>query len=465
VSFLAADELKRVLVEAREVLAEVGIIVELSEVLETLRDAGARVGADGRVRIDDQLVERTVASVPGSFLLHDRDGGNSFELGAGTPHYCPGSAAIRVLDWGAERMRPSILADCESFAHLTEALPAYAFQSTCVVPTDLPPEEGDHRRLAVALTHCTKPIITGTFHRDSFEVMRRMLECVRGGAGELAEKPLAIFDCCPTAPLIWSELTSSALTGCARSGIPAELISVPMTGATAPVTLWGSLVQHTAENLSGVVIHQLAAPGAPLVWGSCASGFDMRRGTSPMGAVESMMLNAAAAEIGRHLGLPTHGYYALSDSKCLDYQAGMESGSGALLAALSGVDVISGPGILEFVGCQSLEKLVLDHEACRMARRALRGLEPSDAGSALEVIREGVAAGQFLDLDHTRDNFRAELLFPGAPIDRRVEESWFAAGAERAEKTAHREVERLLANGPSSSLAPELAHELAAFSR
>lgn len=460
VRFLAEEGLARVLAEAKDVLAEVGVDVELEEARELLVAAGARTGDGGRVHLDAELIERALSTAPATIPFFDREGAEAFELGGGVPRYCPGSAAIRVLDWGATRMRPSTAADCETFAKLTEQLPAYAFQSTCVVPTDVSAARGDRLRLGVALEHCTKPIVTGTFDVASFAKMRGMLECVRGGARELARKPLAIFDCCPTAPLSWSVLTGSALVGCARAGIPAELISMPMTGATAPVTLWGSVVQHTAESLSGVVIHQLVAAGAPLVWGACCSGFDMRQGTSPMGSIESVMLNAAVAQVGRHLGLPTHGYFALSDSKTLDYQAGMESGCGALLAALAGVDVVSGPGILEFVGCQSLEKLVLDHDACRMAQRALEGIVPAPEGDTTRVVADGVAAAQFLNLAHTREHFRRELSRPGATVDREVESAWHASGARSAAEVAHAEVLRLLDSGVAPALARDVAEKL-----
>ncbi len=100
----------------------------------------------------------------------------------------------------------------------------------------------------------------------------------------------------------------------------------------------------------------------------------MRHGSAAMGAIESAMLNVANAQVGRALGLPTHGYLGLSDAKTPDYQAGMESASGALLGALAGIDLVSGPGLLDYLLSQSLEKLLLDHEACRAALRCARGL-------------------------------------------------------------------------------------------
>ena len=97
-----------------------------------------------------------------------------------------------------------------------------------------------------------------------------------------------------------------------------------------------------------------------------------------MGAVETMMINAAHVQIGKYLRLPTHSYMGLSDAKGVDGQAGLETGMGALVAALAGANVISGPGMLNFESCQSLEKLVLDNEICGMALRMVRVSKPGE---------------------------------------------------------------------------------------
>jgi trimethylamine--corrinoid protein Co-methyltransferase len=138
--------------------------------------------------------------------------------------------------------------------------------------------------------------------------------------------------------LRWTDEGVRNLLDCARAGIPVEIVPVPLTGFMAPVTLVGTLVQHTAEVLSGVVIAQLARPGAPLLFGGSPAIFDLRYETTPMGAIETSMLTSAAAEIGRRLGLPTQGYIALSDAKALDAQAGLETGMGAILGVLAGLD-------------------------------------------------------------------------------------------------------------------------------
>ena len=132
------------------------------------------------------------------------------------------------------------------------------------------------------------------------------------------------------------------------------------------------MVQHAAESLAGIVIHQLAAPGAPLVWGGAPAIFDMRTGSAPMGAVETAMLDAGYAAVGKHLGLPTHGYLGGSDSKLVDAQSGSEAATGFLIGALAGINMISGAGMLDSLNCMSVEKLVLDAEAIASAQRLTR---------------------------------------------------------------------------------------------
>jgi trimethylamine--corrinoid protein Co-methyltransferase len=178
-----------------------------------------------------------------------------------------------------------------------------------------------------------------------------------------------------------------------------------------------------------------------------------------MGAIETMMICVGYAQVGKHLGLPTHGYLALSDAKVPDYQAGLESGIGAVLAALTGINMVSGAGILDYILTQSLEKLVLDHEACAMALRLASGIAHGTSDS-VELIAELVCRGEFLSHEHTRRHWREELTVPSAVIDRRTYGDWEAAGALTAKDRAAAEVERLLARETEPALPASTIVEL-----
>ncbi len=443
ISLLDKSLMERIISEAFDVLQKVGIVVENQEAQELLSDAGCKT-ANARTLIPQRVVWKALKSTPPQIELFDREGKLAMSLVGDSIHFDPGSAALRILDWDTQRERKPVTADLIDFAKLTDALPHLAAQSTGLISSDVPQEVADRYRLFIALQHSTKPIVTGTFAVEGFAVMYDMLVAVRGSAQALREKPLAIFDCCPSPPLKWSNLTCQALIDCARAGIPAEFVSMPLTGGTAPATLTGALVQHTAETLSGIVIGQLANPGAPLIYGGSPAAMDLRTGTTPMGAIETMMIDSAYAQVGKSFNLPTHAYMCLSDAKVLDAQAGLESGIGAVMAALSGINVISGPGMLDFESCQSLEKLVVDDEICGMALRLVRGIQPRATKLAEDLYGAITDGDHFLTSDTTLKWFREEIFFPSEVIDRENYESRKLKGEFSVGERAHRRVQELL---------------------
>jgi trimethylamine--corrinoid protein Co-methyltransferase len=256
-------------------------------------------------------------------------------------------------------------------------------------------------------------------------------------------------------------VTSQNVVDCARLSIPVEFISMPLSGFMAPVTLVGTLVQHTAETLSGVVISQLAASGAPVLYGGSPAVFDMRYETTPMGAIETMMTDCAYNEIGKWLGMPTQAYISLSDAKQLDAQAGLESGIGATLAALSGINNISGPGMIDFESCHSTEKLVVDNEICGMTARLLQGIVPKEDFPARPRFEELLREQHLIISPHTRRYLREEITFPGPVIDRANRSRWLEEGGLSLGERAAREVERLVSRARPSRLSEDVKRLMA----
>lgn len=449
-NLLSPEMIEGILGEAYILMETVGLFLENREARALFRDAGARVDeTEQRVFPKTELVQDALSSTPSRITMWDREGEQSYNLGADEVFFNPGSAAVTLLDHRTGEQRRAETPDVVRFAILTDRLPHIAFQSTGLISQDVPQAVSDSYRLYLGLLFSRKPIVTGTFRVESFRPMLDMLTAIRGGPAELADKPLAIFDACPSPALKWSHLTTQSLIDCARAGIPSELISMGMTGATSPVTITGTLVQHVAENLCGLTVCQLAGRGAPVIFGGSPSSFDMRKGTTPMGAVETMMIDAAYTQIARFLRLPTHAYMGLSDSKLNDSQAGLETGIGAVLAALAGVNVISGPGMLDFESCQSLEKLVIDNEICGMALRLIQGVTQRDDPMALNLFEGFTRETQFLSMPHTRRWYREEHWFPEI-IDRDTHDAWAAAGRADMGSRASARVDALLAETSST---------------
>ena len=430
IELLSSDLISRVLDEAFQLMMNPGIKVLSARARGLLADGGAVVEQGSEVvQIPEKTARAALQTVPSTFHLFDRLGQAKVTYGGNTVQFDPGSSAVHVLDPDTREHRSPKTADLVRIVKVAEMLPQYDAQSTAVVCDDVPKEIGDLYRLYVVLMYSVKPVVTGSFSNSTLQAMIDMLALFAGDRQRLADRPQAVFDVCPSPPLIWSGFGAESLMSLAEARMPAEIVSMPLAGAVSPVTLVGTITQHAAECISGITIHQLARPGSPIVWGGAPAIFDMRKGTTPMGAVETAMIDASYAEVGKSLGLPTHCYLGASDSKLVDAQAGLESGITALIGALAGINMISGAGMLDFLACQSAEKLVVDAEALAMAKRLLSGLQVRP-GSLATAFFEGIDfKGEFLKQRATRDLFSEEQLLPSAIIDRNSVRGWQQGGS------------------------------------
>jgi trimethylamine--corrinoid protein Co-methyltransferase len=458
---LGAEDVDQIIGEGMQLLMDPGVRIHNDQALELLIGAGAEVDRAKQVAfIPEYLVQTALKTVPREFYLYSLDGEPVVHYGGERVQFDPGSAAIAVLDSHTGKHRPPVTGDFVNFVKIVEMLPQIDAQSTSMVCADVPEEIGDLYRLYLALLYMRKPIVTGAFRKDTWWTMKEMLVAIAGDELSLSKHPIAIFDVCPSPPLLWSDLTCQNLIDCAVSGIPAQLVAMPLAGAAAPVTLAAAVVQHTAENFSGLVIHQLAKAGSPLVWGGSPAAFDMRRGTTPMGAPETWLIDAAYVQVGRRLFLPTHVYMGMSDAKIIDAQCGLESMAGTMMAALMGANMVSGAGMLDFETCQSLEKLVIDAEMISLARRVIAGIVKRDEPIALDLIRSMGHRGDYLASPHTRKWYREEFYMPSKVIDRGSLEAWHQEGSKSTFDRAHERAKSLMNAYEGPRLPKEKSNEL-----
>jgi trimethylamine--corrinoid protein Co-methyltransferase len=458
---ILSDELvKQIIKEGFALLMNPGIQIKNDEGLTLLAEAGAEVDKENKIaKIPEKIAREAIESRPSEFYLYDLDGNKTVHYGGDSVQFTPGSGGITILDRETQKQRQPVTEDFISWVKLVEMLPQVDAQSTAFIAIDVPEEIGDLYRLYLALNFMRKPIVTGAFKKETWWTMKDMLVAVVGSEKYLEEKPVAVFDVCPSPPLKWSDITCQNLIDCAKFNIPAQLISMPLAGANAPVTLAGSVVQHTAESLSGVIISQLSNPGAPIVWGGSPATFDMRKGTTPMGAVGTWMINCAYVQVGKKLGMPTHSYLGMTDAKIVDAQCGLESSS-VFFPALAGANMISGPGMMDFESCLSYEKMVIDAEILGMAKHMIKGIDGRQIPIALDVIQELGHGGNFLSHKHTKKWFREEFYIPSDVIDRDTMESWEKKGAKSSWDRAQDRVDELLTKYQPSPIAEDIKKEL-----
>ncbi|MCK4942321.1 MAG: trimethylamine methyltransferase family protein [Candidatus Aminicenantes bacterium] len=459
--FLSNDLIERIISESRDILCKLGTRIHNKQVLALLSDHGATVDLENfHVIYTNEIIDNALKSVPSAFKLYDVLGDETHDFSDYNVYFTPGSTALHILDGQTDQIRKPTTHDYIRYAKVVSGLDFITSQSTAFIPSDVVEKISDSYRLYLSLLYCEKPVVTGTFTVDAFNVMRDLQLIVRGSENALREKPLTVFSCCPTSPLKWSDVTSQNVVDCAQWGIPVEFISMPLSGFIAPVTLVGTLVGHTAETLSGIVISQLSNPGAPVLYGGSPAAFDIRYETTPMGAVETQMIDCAYNEIGKYLGIPTQAYISLSDSKRLDAQAGLESSMGATLAALSGINNIAGPGMLDFENCLSLEKLVLDNEICGMVLRMIKGIQPKEDFPSLPLFQELLQEKHLLISSHTRKYLKEEHYWPGKVIDRANLSRWQEEGGLSLGERALSEVNRIIDAYQPSRLSDDIKNQL-----
>jgi trimethylamine--corrinoid protein Co-methyltransferase len=429
--------IERIIDTAYALLQKPGLKVYNDEALKLFDGAGANVDFKSRlVKLPRKLVEAALKTTPSTFILHNLKSEPEVYLEGNRFHPYPGTTAIQVYDFEKKVFREAHSKDIKDFIKIVERLPYIRVQSS-FISNDVPEDFTDVYRLALALKHSKKPIKTSVFTtKDSIGVMKDLLFAISGGEKEFGEKPFAFVSVNADPPLMWNDFITQVLIECAKSKIPLSRGSMPVAGAAAPVTIIGSLIQHTAESLSGITLSQIVRPESPGVYGSSPIIFDVRKGTTPMGAIESLMFNSAVAQIGKYLNIPTHLYTGLSDSKVIDAQCGFESAMGILLGALSGINLFA-VGMLNFETALSAENIIISNEICGMAYRLMEGITSKNEDFTTALWEEVGHTQGFLSTMHTITHFEKEQFQVSEIVHRGSVSDWENKGSLDAAQRAH----------------------------
>jgi trimethylamine--corrinoid protein Co-methyltransferase len=442
-----SDELTdQIIDEAKRVLAETGMEIRGPEMRRRLVSAGLPVNDAGRVLFPRDVVERAIASAPSSFWLYDRDGNPHADLGGDRVHFVPGSSGLKWLDHRTGEVRLATSADFVEYVRVADGLRHIAYLATAFSTNDdIEPQVSDAWRLYLALTNSKRPVVSGAFTEHGVPRMVEMLRLFRADAADLRARPLSIFTVTATGNFRYSEDSCQNLIDCVEAGIPVEIVPVTLMGLVAPVTAVGAAVFHTADVLAGITMAQVVRPGAPVLFGGAPATFHMKKASSPMAAIEAFQLDAAYVQVGKRLGLPTQSYMALSDSPVLDAQAGAETFGSALIAALAGVNSVSGPGMLDFLLVFSLPKLVADDDWCGQALRFAQEIRPLDDLPVRDLVDRLMADQHLIMAPHTTAHWESTLYLPSPVTTRDNREAWLKAGGKDLYARAADEAERRLA--------------------
>ena len=447
--------------EAKRILLEVGIEVRGKELQQRLIEQGLLLDKEGRIHFPSDVVDQAIATTPPCFTLYDREGRPHAEIGGNNVHFVPGSSGLKVLDHRTGQTRLANTADFVEYVRLCDGLKNIAYLATAFSTNqDIEAQVSDVWRLYLCLTNSCKPIVSGAFTEHGVPRMAEMMQLFRHDRADLIKRPMSIFTITATGNFRYSEDSSQNLLDCVEAGIPVEIVPVTLMGLIAPVTLVGATVFHTADVLAGLTMAQIVRPGAPVLFGGAPAAFHMRAATSPMAAIEALHLDVAYTAVAKYLNLPTQAYMALSDGKFLDAQAGAETFGSALLAALAGINSVSGPGMLDYVLVFSLPKLVFDDELCGQALEFVREMQVIEDIPTVDLARSLLEEQHMITAEHTLKHWPQQLYLPNEVIDRQNRENWQKAGSPDLLQRTTAEVERLLATYEPIETDPTILTEM-----
>ena len=442
------DALDAIHLASLDVLERTGVRMHHGEtILKMLKDKGCTVDFEkGVVLFPSYLVEEAVKKTPKTFVMYGRNPKYDCKLDGRHIYFTTDTETTNTVDLSTGEWRPSTMDDLEKLTRVTDALESYAAGGHLTTSLDKPNNVRCLHDYAAALNNIEKPCGWSVYPPElAMQLTDYQLEIAIAATGsekKLRERPLGDGGFCTESPLKFEGRYVEIALKLAKLGFPCSVASMPLGGATAPVTLAGSLVMTNAEILSGVCTIQLAVPGTNTRAEYIMGNLDMKTGLWGQGPEEGLLC-AGAVEVARYYGFRVAVNGFNSASKMSGAQTSYEKAMSTLLPVLAGADVVYGAGSLEGGMVASFEELVMDDEICRAVLKAVQGIEVNDETLAVDVIDKVGPGGHFLAEKHTLKHFKEELFFPELS-DRSSYDAWKKAGGKSLVKRARERAEEIL---------------------
>ncbi len=457
--FLSRNQIEQVHESTLQLLETVGCRVDCQEALDILAGIGCEVKDKSRVKFPRKRVMEALEAAPKKINIYDRDANLSMSLDTDRCYYGTGSDCPKIIDLYSGERRPSTKQDIANLARFCDALPNIDFIMSFAIAQDEHSGGDFVHGVEAMLLNTKKPIIVTAHGTNDMLTMIKMASLVRGGFSELKEKPCLVLYTEPLSPLVHTEMGVSKGLVCCEYGIPFIYIGSPMMGASAPVTIEGTLVQTVAECLSGLVIFQNKVPGSKFIFGGDATIMDMSTMIFSYGAPELQTLNGALAEMAHYYRLPFFCIAGATDSKLLDAQAGLEYAISLYNATLNGCNLIHDCGYLESGLTSSYESVLLADEIISMIKHMCLPMQFTSNSVPLDVMNKVGPGGTFLKESHTRKNYRNNLWFPQF-LDRNVADQWMQAGGKDLRIILNEKARQILEQHHLQPLPDKIIHQI-----
>ncbi len=402
---LSEKQIKLVDGVSRELLEDPGILCYNQTAVELFRQAGARIEDAGdcqRVRISSELLNQALDTAPSSIVLGARDPEQRLILDAAEPRVRFGSGSetnfwLDVdLQSGSPKYErlPGNIERLRQAAHLCDNLENLDFFIRCVNIQDkgVTAENKDVNKFLASLNNIGRHVQAGLTSLSQLDQVMKLGRIIAGGEQEFIDNPvLSFITCVMKSPLQMVDDTAETMIEIARRRAPVVISSCPMGGATGPFDEFGMVAQINAELLAGVVLNQLASPGAPVLYGAVPVRTRLDNLNDLYGAPEFVHYNIDCAQMARYYGLPCYSTAGVADTSEPGIQATAEKLITLLTVPRNGAQYIHYAfGLLERTNVFCPEQAVMDNAHIGIVKNVLRDtpVDEKDRESVLKMIRE-----------------------------------------------------------------------------
>ncbi|WP_390914468.1 trimethylamine methyltransferase family protein [Pseudosulfitobacter sp. SM2401] len=414
---LSQIDMDRIHEAALTALETIGLADAPESGVAYLTGVGAVQGDDGRIRFPRALVEDTIAKANNSVTLFSRDGRNDLELSGTRVHYGTAGAAVHLVDVHGRTYRESTNQDLHDAARICDTLENIHFVQRPMVARDiLDTCEGEYNAVYSCLSGTTKHVGISFSEPQFVAPAVEMLHMIAGGEDKWRERPfMSNSNCFVVPPMKFATESCLVMEECIKAGIPVLLLSAGMSGATAPSTIAGAIVQAVAECLAGLVYVNAVKPGAPCIFGTWPFDLDLRTGAMTGGSGEQALLTSGVSQMHKYYGVPGGAAAGIADSKEPDMQAGWEQMCSNVMAGLSGCNMIyEAAGMHASLLGFCHESLILGDDIIGQAQRCVRGIEVNDETLALDQMASVCMGGpgHYLGTDQTLSRMQSDNVYP-----------------------------------------------------
>ncbi|MGQ9588310.1 MAG: trimethylamine methyltransferase family protein [Thermoplasmata archaeon] len=457
---LSPEDVDRVHYSSLDVLDQLGIRIYSERALQVLADAGADVDFKaGVAKIPSHLIQEALDRCKRPVSLCARNPEYDVTLDDDHIHLMTDGSGISVMDSATGERRESTKKDVEDSARLADYLEYLNMYYPLVTPLDVPRHSHVLHELDASFNNCEKHITSGTtYMKEEALYAIKMAQAVAGGEDELRRRPILSAVVCTSSPLVLG-LTTDAAIEFARAGVPPIVMTMPLVGASSPVTLAGPIVLGNAQVLALITVLELDTPGAPMIYSSVPMAMEPLSGLFAAAFPAATMVTLAHIQMSKFYKLPIFVGGWGSCSKVPDEQAAYEKSVMGYSMLLAGADINSGPGLLENYTVLSYEQVVIDHEIYTMMLETLKGIDVSDETIAMEVIKKVGHEGHYLGQKHTVQHFK-DLWMP-VLSDPRPFQAWTKDGSKTVVKSASEKVKEILASHKVDGLPKSVQDEFA----